>query len=473
MTAINASGYGLIYLTPNRMLDFSSGGTVSFDISTERQSTRDWWDIWITPWADNLALPFDLGEVDLQGPPLNAIHVSIETAESAPILTVYRNGQSTTYNHGWDTPSTRSGIAAGTNEAAARQPFRLTISGGRIKFERLASSTGSAVEFFDFAASVNFSRGVVQFGHHSYNPTKDGSGVPATWHWDNFAVNPSVPFTVVRADQRYIDGPTQTLTFAAPAPANSFLRFSGVGVIDVSLDGGSYQPALRAKTAGLADGFHPEHMSSYWMPVPQGTRTLKLKFSADSWYNGPFIAKDFALWSSGGAAVPTATPTRTPTSTPTTAPGATPPPTATPGSTSVSISGAVQLEGRTSAAGVRVAVSPGGPSVITGANGAFVLNGLQANTAYTLTASLDGFVDVRRTNLRVASGTAQVGTALLRAGDIDGDNSVTVTDVSLVAGLYGMPANGSPADFNANGTIDVTDVSLAAGNYNLIGPTAW
>ncbi|MGE0600073.1 MAG: carboxypeptidase regulatory-like domain-containing protein [Dehalococcoidia bacterium] len=473
MTAINAGGYGLVYLTPNQMLDFGNGGTVAFDISTERQSTRDWWDIWITPWADNLALPFDIGEVDLQGPPLNAIHVSIETAESAPILTVYRNGQGTTFNHGWDTPSVRSGIAAGTNEAAARQPFRLTISGGRIKFERLASSTGSAVEFFDFEASVNFSRGVVQFGHHSYNPSKDGSGVPATWHWDDFAINPSVPFTVIHADQRYIDSPTQTLSFLTPAPANAFLRFSGIGIIEVSLDGGSYQPALRAKTAGLSDGFHAEHMSNYWMPVPQGTRTLKLRFSADSWYNGPYIAKDFAIWSTGGAPAPMPTPTRTPTATPTTAPGGTPPPTSTPAPTNVSVAGSVQLEGRASAAGVRVVASPGGASAVTGPGGTFTLTGLQANTNYTITASLEGFVDARRTNLRVASGTAQLGTTLLRAGDIDGDKSVTVTDVSLVAGLYGMPANGSPADLNANGSIDVTDVSLAAGNYNLIGPTTW
>jgi hypothetical protein len=98
---------------------------------------------------------------------------------------------------------------------------------------------------------------------------------------------------------------------------------------------------------------------------------------------------------------------------------------------------------------------------------------LQANTTYVITASMDGFVDARRSGLRIVSGTGELGTTLLRAGDIDGDNAVTVTDVSLVAGLYGSPANGSSADLNANGVIDVTDVSLAAGNYNLIGPTGW
>ena len=42
MTAINASGYGVIYLTPNQLFDFSEGSSVTFDISTERMSTRDW-----------------------------------------------------------------------------------------------------------------------------------------------------------------------------------------------------------------------------------------------------------------------------------------------------------------------------------------------------------------------------------------------------------------------------------------------
>jgi hypothetical protein len=43
MTAINGAEYGLIVLTPNRMLNVADGGSISFDLSTERMSTRDWW----------------------------------------------------------------------------------------------------------------------------------------------------------------------------------------------------------------------------------------------------------------------------------------------------------------------------------------------------------------------------------------------------------------------------------------------
>lgn len=471
MTAINADAYGMIYLTPNQLFDFASGGVVSFDISTERMSTRDWWDLWITPWEDNLALPFDLGDVDLQGPPRNAIHISIENAESSPVLTIYRNGVATTMNTGFSTPSTRDGIAGGTNEAATRQPFKLTIGSGRIKFERTTSTSAVATTFFDVAATPNFNRGIVQFGHHSYTPTKDGAGVPATWHWDNFSINPATPFTIIKASQRYVTSPSQTVAFSQGAPANSFLRFSGIGTIEVALDGGAYQPAAKAIPAGLPTGYHAEHMSNYWMPVPAGTKNVKLRFSADSWYAGPYIAKDFALFATAGSIPSTATPTRT--ATPTTVPSGTPAPTATPGTGSAAITGTVTVEGRATSAGVEVSASPGGHKTTTDTNGNFLLTGLQTNSTYTLTASLEGFVDVRRLNLQLSSGTSQLGSVVIRAGDIDGDNAVTVTDVSLVAGLYGNPAGGSIADLNANGLIDVSDVSLAAGNYGLTGPLEW
>jgi hypothetical protein len=474
MTAINAEEYGVIYLTPNQTVDFTATASVSFDISTERMSSRDWWDLWITPWEDNVALPFDLGDVDLQGPPRNAIHVSIDNGEGAPVLTVYRNGQTTTYNQGFSTPSAQQGITPGTNESAVRQSFELKVEDGRISFSRKASSTASAITFFDFAAPVNFTRGIVQFGHHSYTPTKDGAGVPATWHWDNFGINPAIPFTIIKANRRYVDSPSQVLNFQQPAPTGSFLRFSGIGAIDVALDGGPYQRATQAVTAGESSGYHPEHMSSYWMSVPAGTRSVRLRFSDDAWYEGPFIAKDFALFASSGSVPPTATPTGTRTATPSSRPTQTSTPTATQPPTGVSVAGSVTVDGRSSAAGVRISVSPGGAQAVTGASGAFVINGLQANITYTLTASLAGFADVQRSNLRISNGTAQIGGAVMRAGDVDDDGSVTVTDVSLVAGQYGTNVSaGSPADLTGNGAIDITDVSLVAGNYGLAGPTQW
>ncbi len=41
MTALNSTSYGVIYLTPNQIFDFSDGGSLTFDLSTERMSVRE------------------------------------------------------------------------------------------------------------------------------------------------------------------------------------------------------------------------------------------------------------------------------------------------------------------------------------------------------------------------------------------------------------------------------------------------
>lgn len=329
MTALNASGYGVIYLTPNRLADWSSGpAIVQWDMSTERLSTRDWPDLVITPWEDNQAVPLisTLSHgVDLQGPPRRAVHVGMDNGEGAPLLGITRNGSNTVYGAGWNTPALNSGIPSSVNQAATRQTFRLTLTSTSARFERLASATAPAVVFWDRTfTDIGYTSGVVQFGHHSYTPYKDGAGQPATWHWDNVTINPSIPFSMVKADRRYVTSSSQTVTLAAPAPANSYLRFAALGTVSVSLDGGPFVPATRQWEAqNRAEG-----ASSYWHPVPAGTQSVRFQFSTrGGWYNGPYIAKDFGIWSLEGGAP--STPTTAPTATSTSTPSPTLPPTNT------------------------------------------------------------------------------------------------------------------------------------------------
>lgn len=324
MTSLNASGYGVIYLTPNLLFDFSNGGSVTFDISTERMSVRDWWDIQITPYEQNLALPLlsDLSQgVDLQSFPADMISIATDNGEGSPVLRVVRNGDVEAYQDGWAVSPTNSGVTA-PNQAATRQTFKFTIANGRMKFERLASATAPALVFWDEAVTANFTSGIVQFGHHSYTPTKDGAGVPATWHWDNLQVEPSTPFAMVKAEQRYTQG--GTVTFQAPAPANAYLRFAAV--CRVRIDGNlvSRQPT----SYRWGQGYNAGHQSSYFVPIAEGKTSVGITFAADDWYNGPCIAKDFSMWSleatAATATSPPNTPTSVPTSTPTIAATATP-----------------------------------------------------------------------------------------------------------------------------------------------------
>lgn len=311
MTAINASGYGVIYLTPNQLFDFSNGGSITFDISTERMSVRDWWDVQITPWDQNLALPLlsDLSQgVDLQSFPADMISIATDNGEGSPVLKVVRNGSVQSYQAGWAVSPPSAGVTA-PNQAATRQTFKFTVGNGRMKFERLASATAPALTFWDVAATANFTSGIVQLGHHSYTPTKDGAGVPATWHWDNFHISPATEFTMVKAEQRYMQG--GTVTFQSPAPANSYLRFAAV--CSVRIDGNlvTRQPT----SYRWGQSYNAGHQSSYFVPIAEGTESVGITFSPDDWYSGPCIAKDFSIWSLSSPSNPTPAPTSTPTQT--------------------------------------------------------------------------------------------------------------------------------------------------------------
>jgi len=337
MTSLNASGYGVIYLTPNKIFDFSNGGSLTFDISTERMSIRDWWDVLITPYEDNLSLPLfsNLSQgTDLYGSPVNLIHIGTDNGDGAPKISTVINSNE------WNWPdwvsSANEGISSSVNQAVTRQTFKFTIADGRMKFERLASNTAPALVFWDVAATVPFTSGIVQFGHHSYTPEKDSSGAPGTWHWDNITFSNSIPFNMIKADRRYTQG--GTVNFNTPAPANAYLRFSAV--CKVLINGNVVSRANTYDRWGMS--LNIGHMSSYFVPIQEGTQSVNISFADDDWYttNLGCIAKDFSIWSlstsvppSTSTPLPTTAATNTPIATATSTSTATPspvPPTATP-----------------------------------------------------------------------------------------------------------------------------------------------
>jgi len=68
MALDGTAGHGTLTLTPDALVDFSSAeGLVGFDLSTRRLSSRDWFEVWVTPAEDALVAPSMEG-VDLTGP---------------------------------------------------------------------------------------------------------------------------------------------------------------------------------------------------------------------------------------------------------------------------------------------------------------------------------------------------------------------------------------------------------------------
>lgn len=326
MTSIKASGYGVIYLTPDQILDFSNGEVVvKVDVSTLRTSGRDWWDLWVTPYNENLQLPFDEGEVDLNGVPQDSIHISNDGNANGsgtgfhPVI--YKNFQPTTdfqpfsSDYNWFT---------GYEQFMATSPqqrttFELHISKTHLKFGIPAGqvdaagkpvNNGQAFWWIDKDITpLTWNQGIIQFGHHSYNPQKDcppdptlKTCYPDTWHWDAVSISNSTPVTIIKASKRMVDGASgnDTVEFNSPAPANANLRFAGIGSIQLSFDGKKTWQAVPKQSSSGNKGvsaYHPEHMSSYWVPIPQGATQVSVRFAPDSWYTGPYQAKDFAIWS--------------------------------------------------------------------------------------------------------------------------------------------------------------------------------
>jgi hypothetical protein len=301
MTAISAGGYGEIVLTPDHMVDLSEGpAQVLFSVSTYRASLRDWYDVWLTPFGDNLVLPIATGfdGVDLQGPPKNAIHINLANFNGASTFNFeeYWNFQPTPIEGNWWT-SIESLLSP---SAATRTQFEIDVSLTHLRFGIPSLPSGKAFWFVDadFHSKLKSSQYVVQIAHHSYNPTKDCAEgtpqcLPDTWHWSNVSISKAVPFTLLRGDSPVVHSRTAAVVnFPAPAPDGAFLRFAGIGSIEVSSNGGKTWQAASRQAQSLNVR---EHFSSYWTPVPAGTKRVMIR--GKDWYAGPWWVRDVAIWS--------------------------------------------------------------------------------------------------------------------------------------------------------------------------------
>ncbi len=154
---------------------------------------------------------------------------------------------------------------------------------------------------------------------------------------------------------------------------------------------------------------------------------------------------------------PTPTPTAIPTATPTPAVRV--------------VSGRVDLQGRSSDAGIQVQI--GAQQVITPPDGSYSV--AMPPGAYSVTASRTGYLG--SATRVVVDGLANVTVPLLtlRGGDANGDGSINLFDLVMVSSNYGVsaPPADSRADVNGDGTVGLGDLVLVASNYGLVGSQPW
>jgi hypothetical protein len=304
MTSVATGGYAAVYLTPNQMVDFSQGeAIIRFDQSTLITSNRDWVDLWITPFGENLQFPLPTWQQFLAGDPRNSVHVD------GTKVTVIRDFQRTDLSTRWWKGITEVLGKAGLEPSPKRRDtFEVRISRDHISW-CITSANNFCWADTPIDPPLTWDRGIVQFGHHSYNPTKGtvpsghdcslaGSTQcpgPNTWHRDNVEISPAVPFAITNSDRRYVDSnTTDTVNFEAPAPANAFLRFmimrQDVGT-EISLDGGQTWVGAQHQLSGKVDV-----PANVWHPIPEGTASVQVRAAPGN--RGDWFAFDFRFWSS-------------------------------------------------------------------------------------------------------------------------------------------------------------------------------
>ncbi len=291
-TAISATAYGVIYLTPAYLVDFSEEATIRFELSTARQTPRDWVDLWISPYEEQLVYPLNSWLPDLAGEPRNAIHVRLDLSENsrwyAEVVDNFEVTELTGTAKSWQ--GYEEFIAPAFDE---RQVFELNISPTHLRF---------GMPEYDFwwydetIPELDWTNGIVQFGHHSYSPGAacdfDGSCSATTWHWDNIAIEPTTPFTIIHSESRIADADNPSMTFERSAPRGAYLRFAAIGdEIEVSFDGGdSWKSAKEQTQANASD----DRFRSYWMQIPVGTDSVE--FRSSGWWGGAWHVRDVSLW---------------------------------------------------------------------------------------------------------------------------------------------------------------------------------
>jgi hypothetical protein len=355
MTAISAGGYGEIELTPPVLVDFTDGeAVIRFDLSTLRHSDRDWIDLEVAPPEDHLQLVGYQFIPDLSGDARRAVHVQMTAANhglgfDAGVLRSFADAAGGNPDAILPTDSWTPIESVLTPSATRRDTFELRLSRTHVKFGlpagQPAVNNGNGFWWIDADIAgppLDWTRGVVQFGHHAYNPEKacgfDGTCGNSTWHWDNVTIAPAVPFPLIRGDRRatglisaqpYNAGP---VVFPQPAPAGSALRFAAMGAnVRFSTDGGATWTPATLRRGSLSDTRDGGTFQSYVSPVPKGT-TVVLVQADTGWWGNHWLARDFSIWGPPADVAPAATATATRTATP--APSATgtplpPSPTAT------------------------------------------------------------------------------------------------------------------------------------------------
>ena len=279
MTAVSSglfterTNMAVAMFSPNQVLDFSGGpAVIRFDASTKRASRRDWYEIWVTPFRDVQRIPIQADRVIMQGPSENALVVGLRSFNDKGVFdaSIFRD-----FNE-FEIPGSNTGFETVITPSTMRSTFEIIIERDHLKV--WMPETG-LVWIDQDIPDLGFNKGVVQFGHNSYEVFECASGCdegPATWHWDNIELTPAEPMAALAASDRFLNAGTSSfVSFPEPAPKRAWVQFTAIGKdLEVSFDGGATW--LAATTQHDREVFVWRYRN-YWMAVPRGTTRMHVR----------------------------------------------------------------------------------------------------------------------------------------------------------------------------------------------------
>jgi hypothetical protein len=280
MTAITSGFFpdrtnmAVAMFSPNQVLDFTGGpATIRFEMSTLRASRRDWFEVWLTPFDDLLRIPVQADRVIMQGPPENGLVVMLrDFSEKGVFDATVVDGFVETEIEG----SATGYESVLTPSRTQRATIEIVVERDHLK----VWMPDHGLVFIDRAIPrLPFSKGIVQFGHNSYEVFECQSGCdagPATWHWDDIELAPAEPLIALPASRRFVNALTPSFVrFPEPAPSDSWIQFTAIGFdLEVSFDlGESWQPALTQHDRES----YVWRYRNYWMQVPEDTTTMHVR----------------------------------------------------------------------------------------------------------------------------------------------------------------------------------------------------